>query len=122
MDRTVALTKTTRGGVDSFLTNRSRITDVQDVISRMTAEDIRDGDSLDDIEAKGLLNKFLGSQVILSGLETTALSSSSSSKTTRTTKTSSSNQSMKVTTTVMVSTSLQYDQKHVNTYKYCKNL
>ncbi|KYB26034.1 hypothetical protein TcasGA2_TC033929 [Tribolium castaneum] len=77
---------------ETFLTNRSKVTGVQDVISRMKSEDIREGDSSEDVEARGLLNKFLGAQVILSGIESSVKSTSSSNA-----KRSSST---KVTTTI----------------------
>ncbi|PNF26199.1 hypothetical protein B7P43_G03709 [Cryptotermes secundus] len=59
----------TKGG--SFLTNQTRVTGVQDVITRMknADQDVKDGDSEEDAEARSLLNKFLGAQVILQGME-----------------------------------------------------
>ncbi|XP_044253053.1 uncharacterized protein LOC123004018 isoform X2 [Tribolium madens] len=74
---------------ETFLTNRSKVTGVQDAISRMKSEDIRQGDSSEDVEARGLLNKFLGAQVILSGIESSIKSTSSNAK-----------RSTKVTTTI----------------------
>ncbi|XP_044759033.1 microtubule-associated protein futsch isoform X2 [Coccinella septempunctata] len=59
--------KSASGG--TFLRNKSKVTDVQDAITRMKAEDIQHGDTEEDIEAKDLLNKYLGTQVILSGIE-----------------------------------------------------
>ncbi|XP_063904658.1 titin-like isoform X2 [Zophobas morio] len=82
-------TRTVSG--ETFLTNRSKVTGVQDVISRMKTEDIREGDSAEDVEARGLLNKFLGAQVILSGIESNVKAS---------TTTSNAKRSTKVTTTI----------------------
>ncbi|XP_045477090.1 microtubule-associated protein futsch-like isoform X2 [Harmonia axyridis] len=59
--------KTVSGG--TFLRNKSKVTGVHDAISRMQTEDIEYGDTSEDIEAKDLLNKYLGTQVILSGIE-----------------------------------------------------
>ena len=56
--------------------------------------DIREGDSAEDVEARGLLNKFLGAQVILSGIESNVKAS---------TTTSNAKRSTKVTTTITVS-------------------
>ncbi|XP_071446377.1 serine/arginine repetitive matrix protein 2-like [Hetaerina americana] len=56
----------------SFLGNQSKVTGVQDVLSRMREADNEgpvEGDSVEDIEARALLNKFLGAQVILQGME-----------------------------------------------------
>nr|CAH7740064.1 unnamed protein product [Callosobruchus chinensis] len=62
---TVKTTKSrTEGGETTFLTNKSRVTGVQDVIDRMKTEEYREGDSAEDAEARSLLNKFIGSQVI----------------------------------------------------------
>nr|CAI5839322.1 unnamed protein product [Callosobruchus analis] len=68
------------GGETTFLTNKSRVTGVQDVIDRMKTEEYREGDSAEDAEARSLLNKFIGSQVILSGMESRVMSSSTSTK------------------------------------------
>ncbi|XP_060522944.1 serine/arginine repetitive matrix protein 2 isoform X2 [Cylas formicarius] len=56
-------------GGDTFLSNRNRISGVQDVITRMKTEEYREGESAEDSAALGLLNKFIGSQVILTGME-----------------------------------------------------
>ncbi|CAH1959252.1 unnamed protein product [Acanthoscelides obtectus] len=78
---TVRTTKSrTEGGETTFLTNKSRVTGVQDVIDRMKTEEYREGDSAEDFEARSLLNKFIGSQVILSGMESRSTSSSTSTK------------------------------------------
>nr|CAH7740063.1 unnamed protein product [Callosobruchus chinensis] len=78
---TVKTTKSrTEGGETTFLTNKSRVTGVQDVIDRMKTEEYREGDSAEDAEARSLLNKFIGSQVRLSGMESRAMSSSTSTK------------------------------------------
>nr|CAD7197416.1 unnamed protein product [Timema douglasi] len=55
----------------SFLSNQTRVTGVQDVLTRMrnADQDVETGDSLEDREARALLNKFLGAQVLLSGVE-----------------------------------------------------
>lgn len=87
------VTKTTvssskSGGSETFLTNKTKVTGVQDVINRMSAEgwlcckmivevlkyclivaEVYDGETAEDAEARALLNKFLGSQVLLSGME-----------------------------------------------------
>ncbi|XP_018570913.1 titin isoform X2 [Anoplophora glabripennis] len=96
-DSTVTVrTSTTRTvGGDTFLTNKNRVSGVKDVISRMKTEDYQEGDTEEDIEARGLLNKFIGSQVILSGME-----SRTSSKTTSVSPTSTVRRSTKITTTV----------------------
>ncbi|VVC32142.1 Hypothetical protein CINCED_3A001922 [Cinara cedri] len=55
----------------SFLDNNSRVTGVQDVLTRMRNADlvVETGDTSEDIEARALLNKFLGASVILHGME-----------------------------------------------------
>ncbi|XP_025405258.1 serine-rich adhesin for platelets-like isoform X2 [Sipha flava] len=55
----------------SFLDNSSRVTGVQDVLTRMRNADlvVENGDTNEDIEARSLLNKFLGASVILHGME-----------------------------------------------------
>ncbi|XP_069694945.1 mucin-17-like isoform X3 [Periplaneta americana] len=55
----------------SFLTNQTRVTGVQDVLTRMknADQDVQAGDTDEDAEARTLLNKFLGAQVILQGME-----------------------------------------------------
>ncbi|XP_017783961.1 PREDICTED: titin isoform X2 [Nicrophorus vespilloides] len=103
---------TTVKSSSTFLTNTSKVTNVQDVIGRMKAEDCRDGESAEDTEARNLLNKFLGSQVILAGME----GASSSRKTTSTsasTTTSASKKITKVTTTVT-----ENDTPHTSTRSF----
>ncbi|PSN39577.1 hypothetical protein C0J52_21875 [Blattella germanica] len=55
----------------SFLTNQTPVTGVQDVLHRMknADQDVQAGDTEEDAEARSLLNKFLGAQVILQGME-----------------------------------------------------
>ncbi|KAJ6637319.1 hypothetical protein Bhyg_10049 [Pseudolycoriella hygida] len=55
----------------SFLNSNSKVTDVQDVLSRMRNADnvTEDGDTEEDKEARALLNKFLGASVLMSGME-----------------------------------------------------
>nr|XP_022906552.1 titin-like [Onthophagus taurus] len=60
--------KTSGTRTETFLTDHSKVTGVQDVITRMKNEDI-EGETIEDIEARNLLNKFIGSQVLLSGIE-----------------------------------------------------
>ncbi|XP_022178750.1 serine-rich adhesin for platelets-like isoform X2 [Myzus persicae] len=59
------------GTATSFLDNNSRVTGVQDVLTRMRNADlvVESGDTNEDIEARALLNKFLGASVILHGME-----------------------------------------------------
>ncbi|XP_034257086.1 serine-rich adhesin for platelets-like isoform X2 [Thrips palmi] len=76
----------------SFLNDRTAVTDVQDVLTRMRNADIvvENGDSAEDQAARSLLNKFLGASVILQGMEPlvgdkhTAASSTSTSSARRT--------------------------------------
>ncbi|KAL3274697.1 hypothetical protein HHI36_016074 [Cryptolaemus montrouzieri] len=84
----------------TFLRNKSKVTGVQDVITRMKAEDIEDDETAEDVESKGLLNKFLGSQVILSGIEGTVTKSATA--TARATSCSSSSKSTTRVTTVIM--------------------
>ncbi|XP_066907756.1 cytospin-A isoform X2 [Halyomorpha halys] len=55
----------------SFLDNRSKVTGVQDILTRMRNADLvtEKTDSTEDAEARALLNKFLGASVILQGME-----------------------------------------------------
>ncbi|KAK9752686.1 Smoothelin cytoskeleton protein [Popillia japonica] len=65
-------TSTTSGGKksDTFLSNKSKVTGVHDVLSRMKNEaEIEVEETEEDAEARNLLNKFIGSQVLLSGME-----------------------------------------------------
>ncbi|KAF2898002.1 hypothetical protein ILUMI_08167, partial [Ignelater luminosus] len=97
--KTVTVKKTTSssssgGRTDTFLNNQTRVRGVQDVITRMknADDDYQADDTPEDKEARSLLNKFIGSQVILSGMETRSSSSPSGTATTtvkRTTTTSS---------------------------------
>ncbi|XP_060837850.1 serine-rich adhesin for platelets-like isoform X2 [Rhopalosiphum padi] len=59
------------GNATSFLDNNSRVTGVQDVLTRMRNADlvVESGDTNEDTEARALLNKFLGASVILHGME-----------------------------------------------------
>ncbi|XP_046391218.1 serine/arginine repetitive matrix protein 2-like isoform X3 [Ischnura elegans] len=68
--RTVVTNGSTSGR--SFLGNQNKVTGVQDVLSRMREADNEgpaEGDTAEDSEARALLNKFLGAQVILQGME-----------------------------------------------------
>lgn len=68
----------------------------------MKTEEHREGDTQEDVEARDLLNKFIGSQVILSGME----SKTSSTTTENIVSASPSNtvkRTTKITTTVTVS-------------------
>ncbi|XP_049853193.1 microtubule-associated protein futsch-like isoform X2 [Schistocerca gregaria] len=55
----------------SFLDNQSKVTDVHDVLNRMrnSEQGAQEDDTEEDIEARSLLNKFLGAQVIMQGME-----------------------------------------------------
>ncbi|XP_055613948.1 microtubule-associated protein futsch-like [Uranotaenia lowii] len=55
----------------SFLNDSSRVSGVQDVLDRMrNADNVEEtGDSVEDREARALLNKFLGASVLMSGME-----------------------------------------------------
>lgn len=55
---TTKLTTSSEG--ETFLSNKSKITDVQDVLTRMKNEERVEGESEEDIAARGLLNKFIG--------------------------------------------------------------
>ncbi|KAG8233869.1 hypothetical protein J437_LFUL006892, partial [Ladona fulva] len=69
--RTVVVTNGSTGS-RSFLGNQTKVTGVQDVLSRMREADNEgpaEGDTVEDSEARALLNKFLGAQVILQGME-----------------------------------------------------
>ncbi|XP_072394526.1 uncharacterized protein [Diabrotica undecimpunctata] len=94
-------TKSTSSGGGSFLSNKSTISGVTDVISRMKTEEYEEGDSSEDIEARSLLNKFIGSQVILSGMENrgTSITTSNISKS-ELVPTTTSKKTIKLTTTV----------------------
>lgn len=94
---TVRTTTTRTMGGDTFLTNKNKVSGVKDVISRMKTEDYEKGDTEEDIEARGLLNRFIGSQVILSGME-----SRTSSKTSSISPSSTVKRTAKITTTVTV--------------------
>lgn len=85
--KTVTKTASVTRGGESFLSNKTKVTGVQDVIERMSAQgrfctqkkyglqwifffvEVHEGETLEDAEARTLLNKFLGSQVLLSGME-----------------------------------------------------
>ncbi|XP_015368513.1 PREDICTED: uncharacterized protein LOC107164983 isoform X2 [Diuraphis noxia] len=72
------------GTTTSFLDNNSRVTGVQDVLTRMRNADlvVENGDTNEDIEARALLNKFLGASVILHGMEQGNKSPTSNNSTT----------------------------------------
>ncbi|XP_039753410.1 uncharacterized protein LOC120628842 isoform X3 [Pararge aegeria] len=55
----------------SFLDSSSKVTGVQDILTRMKNADIviEDGDSSADTEARALLNKFLGATVLMAGMQ-----------------------------------------------------
>ncbi|XP_050543400.1 serine-rich adhesin for platelets-like isoform X2 [Daktulosphaira vitifoliae] len=85
------ISSTSKTGATSFLDNSSRVTGVQDVLTRMRNADlvVENGDTNEDSEARSLLNKFLGASVILHGMEQGAKSPTSSSVNTTTSNTSS---------------------------------
>lgn len=72
------------------------------MISRMKTEEYREGDSQEDVEARDLLNKFIGSQVILSGVESRT-SSASTKETVSSSPSGSVKRFSKQTVTVTVS-------------------
>ncbi|CAH1154637.1 unnamed protein product [Phaedon cochleariae] len=89
---TTYTTKSSAGG--TFLTKKTRVSGIKDVIDRMQTTETQDGDTEDDANARTLLNKFLGSQVILSGIESGSESVTPSATTTV-------RRSTRVTTTVV---------------------
>lgn len=56
---TVRTMRTATSG-ETFLSNKNKISGVQDVITRMKNEEYEAGDTEEDIAARGLLNKFIG--------------------------------------------------------------
>ncbi|KAL1497754.1 hypothetical protein ABEB36_008657 [Hypothenemus hampei] len=85
---------------DTFLSNKNRVTGVQDVLSRMKNEEHVEGDSKEDIAARDLLNKFIGSQVILSGMESCASKSSNNEVVTSSSPVSTVRRTTTITTTI----------------------
>ncbi|XP_032517201.2 uncharacterized protein LOC116769997 isoform X2 [Danaus plexippus] len=73
--RTTTTTTTTRTGSRtqerSFLDSSTKVTGVQDILTRMKNADIviEDGDTCEDTEARALLNKFLGATVLMAGMQ-----------------------------------------------------
>ncbi|KAL0882785.1 hypothetical protein ABMA27_016333 [Loxostege sticticalis] len=55
----------------SFLDSSTKVTGVQDILTRMKNADIviQEGDTTEDSEARALLNKFLGATVLMSGMQ-----------------------------------------------------
>ncbi|CAK1551395.1 unnamed protein product [Leptosia nina] len=55
----------------SFLDSSTKVTGVQDILTRMKNADIviEEGDSNEDTEARALLNKFLGATVLMAGMQ-----------------------------------------------------
>ncbi|XP_075977948.1 uncharacterized protein LOC142977753 isoform X1 [Anticarsia gemmatalis] len=55
----------------SFLDSNTKVTGVQDILTRMKNADIviQEGDSSEDTEARALLNKFLGATVLMAGMQ-----------------------------------------------------
>ncbi|CAH0398136.1 unnamed protein product [Chilo suppressalis] len=65
-------TTTTRARAPaSFLDSTTKVTGVQDILTRMKNADIviQEGDSSEDSEARALLNKFLGATVLMAGMQ-----------------------------------------------------
>ncbi|KAJ2938018.1 hypothetical protein O0L34_g14470 [Tuta absoluta] len=60
-----------KGQERSFLDSSTKVTGVQDILSRMRNADIviEDGDTTEDSEARALLNKFLGATVLMAGMQ-----------------------------------------------------
>lgn len=100
--RTTSSIKTDSGS-ETFLTNKSRVSGVQDVISRMKTEEYREGDTEEDSEARNLLNKFIGSQVILSGMESKTSSSTTCESVAAVSPVSTVKRTTKISTMVTVS-------------------
>uniref|UniRef100_A0A182T8U7 Smoothelin domain-containing protein n=1 Tax=Anopheles maculatus TaxID=74869 RepID=A0A182T8U7_9DIPT len=65
--------------VRSFLNDTSKVVDVRDVLQRMSNADnvTEQGDTVEDHEARALLNKFLGASVLMSGVESMVSSTGS---------------------------------------------
>ncbi|XP_066151811.1 serine/arginine repetitive matrix protein 2-like isoform X2 [Euwallacea fornicatus] len=95
---TIRTMKSSSSG-ETFLSNKNQISGVQDVLTRMKNEESVEGDSEEDIAARGLLNKFIGSQVILSGMEACAKSSKTKTMTTSPTSVSV-RRTTKITSTI----------------------
>lgn len=98
----------------SFLTNTSKVTGIQDVITRMKTEERVEGDTSEDAEARQMLNKFLGSQVILAGMEggtSTRNVMKSTTSTSASSTTTGNKRTTKVTTTVTASTRGEYARR-----------
>ncbi|XP_047991412.1 serine/arginine repetitive matrix protein 2 [Leguminivora glycinivorella] len=70
---TTTTTTTTRVGErpQSFLDSTTKVTGVQDILTRMKNADIviEQGDTNEDTEARALLNKFLGATVLMAGMK-----------------------------------------------------
>ncbi|XP_050669957.1 uncharacterized protein LOC126968879 isoform X1 [Leptidea sinapis] len=71
---TVTTTTTVRNDHDqqrSFLDSSTKVTGVQDILTRMKNADIviEEGDTSEDSEARALLNKFLGATVLMAGMQ-----------------------------------------------------
>ncbi|KAJ8722353.1 hypothetical protein PYW08_004755 [Mythimna loreyi] len=60
-----------RGQDKSFLDSNTKVTGVQDILTRMKNADIviQEGDTTEDAEARALLNKFLGATVLMAGMQ-----------------------------------------------------
>ncbi|XP_026738956.1 uncharacterized protein LOC113501861 isoform X2 [Trichoplusia ni] len=58
-------------GEKSFLDSSTKVTGVQDILTRMKNADIviQEGDTSEDTEARALLNKFLGATVLMAGMQ-----------------------------------------------------
>ncbi|XP_022814078.1 titin isoform X4 [Spodoptera litura] len=76
--RTVTTTTRTHGSTThhsrpekSFLDSNTKVTGVQDILTRMKNADIviQEGDTTEDTEARALLNKFLGATVLMAGMQ-----------------------------------------------------
>ncbi|XP_062525895.1 titin isoform X2 [Bombyx mori] len=70
-ERTVDGVRTTTRQERSFLDSGTKVTGVQDILTRMKNADIviEDGDTTEDTEARALLNKFLGASVLMAGMQ-----------------------------------------------------
>uniref|UniRef100_A0A1E1WJI2 Smoothelin domain-containing protein n=1 Tax=Pectinophora gossypiella TaxID=13191 RepID=A0A1E1WJI2_PECGO len=68
---TTTTTTTTRRGERSFLDSSTKVTGVQDILTRMKNADIviQEGDTAEESEARALLNKFLGASVLMAGMQ-----------------------------------------------------
>ncbi|CAG5045553.1 unnamed protein product [Parnassius apollo] len=70
-DGDTSTTHTRTSNERSFLDSNTKVTGVQDILTRMKNADIvvEESDSCEDAEARALLNKFLGASVLMAGMQ-----------------------------------------------------